>query len=77
MSNYHKSDCSEALELAIVAEAFRKGFYAGFAESAEGSNAEYPFQAHDMPIVGDPRLEAALEAALQSMLRQEETNVHG
>lgn len=54
-------DCQEALRR----DAFRKGFYAGFAATGEGWNGEYPFQDKNKPIVGDPSVEAAIDAAMK------------
>lgn len=45
-------------------DAFRKGFYAGFAATGEGWNGEYPFQDTNRPIAGDPDVEATLDAAI-------------
>ena len=46
-------------------DAFRKGFYAGFAATGEGWNGEYPFQDMNRPIVGNPSVEAAIDEAMQ------------
>lgn len=50
---------------ALRRDAFRKGFYAGFAATGEGWNGEYPFQDKNRPIAGDPSVEAALDAAMK------------
>ena len=50
---------------ALRRDAFRKGFYAGFAATGEGWNGEYPFQDKNRPIAGDPSIEAAIDAAMK------------
>lgn len=49
----------------IWEEAFRAGFYAGFAASGEGWNGEYPFGDKGINIKTNKGVNEALEAAMK------------
>ena len=68
--NFEVLPCGTQARLAAVEaerDAFRKGFYAGFAATGEGWNGEYPFQDTNRRIAGDPDVEAALDAAIDAV----------
>lgn len=46
-------------------QAFRAGFYAGFAASGEGWNGEYPFQDKGIDIKTHEGINARLEKAMK------------
>jgi hypothetical protein len=46
-------------------EAFRAGFYAGFAVSGEGWNAEYPFRDSEIDIKSHKGINHALQKAME------------
>lgn len=46
-------------------DAFRAGFYAGFAASGEGWNGEYPFQDNGIDIETHEGINARLEEAIK------------
>lgn len=55
----------------LIQKAFCEGFYAGFEESGEGWNGEYPFHQYNKPIKGDKDIEALLaDAWYERCLRQ-------
>lgn len=50
-------------------QAFRAGFYAGFAASGEGWNAEYPFETKDIDFKTDKNFNKKLEEALKAAIK--------
>ena len=49
-------------------QAFQIGFYAGFAATGEGWNAEYPFETKDIDFKTDKNFNEKLEEALERTL---------